>query len=217
MNWYKPLFFRGRGNPQTPTSTYSDGDNIFTLVDADQKYSVGEHVLAEIASDQTLPEYLGKVTAVTSSALTVQRGLSRGYSSDSIRLFSPTNFWFPTYGVQISFGFDPDYGVITERTAGGQVTATKVADRIDRISMLATPVIAAEYELWQTFLLTFLDSGLDTMAVAFWDHTLNRSRVIEVRLNMGNNSVVPVRGLRREYIAFGIEYFILNEDTVAGA
>lgn len=210
MTWFRPLFFKGISEQHTATGTYSDGDSVFAVATADAFYSVGDFVLAQDDTDSDKQEHLGTVTVVTTTHVTTSLPLSRGYSADAVELSTPTDFFSPGYGTKLGIPRSIDWGSNVDTTAGNQVIVTVTADKLERYNFLLDPCINSDYGDWSTFYETVLSNGVDSMNVAFFDSTLNRSRLIKGKKATGFDSITnSAKGI---VIAFEIPVYIESDD-----
>ena len=210
MTWFRPLFFKGISNQQTATGTYSDGDSTFLVTNASTYYSVGDFILAQDDTANDKQEHLGAVTAVDASSVTTSLPLSRGYSADTVELSTPTDFFSPGYGTRIGIPRSIDWGANVDTTAGNQVIVTVTADKLERYTFNLDPCIPSDYGDWAAFYETTLSTGTESMNVAFFDSTLDRSRLIKGKKTEGFDSITnSAKGI---VIAFAIPVYIESDD-----
>ncbi len=176
--YFKPIFARGKTNTKTPTGTYDDDDNVFTLNNAGGEYVIGDDVFVSV-DDDTLPLYLGEVTAASAGSITTVMSLSGGYSTATISIWEPTASWRPKYGINVIFRGSLDYGVNTRSKADGLIQNTKVRGLAESFDIGFT-MDQDDWFIYQTFFAVTWARGLNNVAFAFFDQRFDASRLIAV-------------------------------------
>ncbi len=210
-----PIFARGRTEFESPISgTYSDGDDELSFDNSAGGYIVGSHVFAS-RQNNTIPEYLGKVTVATATDITVEYALSRGYSADIVEIWQPVNFWRPIHGISEAFGIMPETGTVTSLPSGGGAVNVQIAAARERLNVDFTKIKLSESDLknWGDFLFTDLVFGTKRVNFAWFDQKENRSRFVSVLMvSPGNQSWILNTGLTLGQ--FNEQFIIVAEDSV---
>ena len=210
-----PIFFRGRTEFESPiTGTYSDGDDFLTFDNTAGGYVVGSHVFVS-RQNNTIPEYLGTVTAATVTDITVEYQLSRGYSADTVEIWQPVNFWRPTWGIGESFGIVPELGTVTSFPSGGGAVNVQIAAAREQLNVDFRQIKLSTGDLnnWETFLFTDLAFATKRANFAFFDQNKNRSRFLTVLMNApGNRAWQLNTGLTIGQ--FNEQFILVDEDSV---
>ena len=176
--YFRPIFARGKTNTKTATGTYDDDDNVFTLNNAGGEYVIGDDVFVSV-DDDTLPLYLGEVTAASAGSITTVMALSGGYSTATITLWEPTASWRPKYGIDVMFSGDVDYGVNTRQKPNGLIQNTKVRG-VAELFHVGFTMDESDWLIYQAFFAVTWERGLNNIAFAFFDQRLNASRLVTV-------------------------------------
>ncbi len=211
QDFFRPIFARGQDSLVNPSSTTeSDGSTVFNVSPSAGQYIVGDHIFVSKADD-SVPQYLGQMTAKNGNLITTPLALSRGYTNASVKIWRPTKFWRPAWGTNASPTKRKESGVSTRMSIGGQPNATQVADPSESATFNFSPTLPADIANWETFLFTDMLNGLNSFAMAWWDPMLDRTRLVQVKKRMGDDTWVST--LRGIHVGFSATFLIETEDT----
>ena len=211
-SYFRPIFGRGKTSLIT-VPALDDGDTTIQLGTGHGFYSVGDHIFLS-KTDNSVPQYLGpaltKSVSGPNGSITVPLAVSRGFSNDLGRVWKPTKFWRPVYGTDANHTKERDSGVRTRMTIGALPTATQVADASEALRMRFSPTLPADLANWEVFLFTDMLGGLKSFAVAWFDQMLARTRVVQVKKRMGDDTWVTAD--RGTHSSFSATFLIEEED-----
>lgn len=213
-NYFRPIFARGKDSQISPAQTRSDGDLTINVATLGGQFTVGDHLFMS-KSDDTLPQYLGPITLKTfvspNTTLTFTLPISRGFSSDSTKIWTPTKFWRPEWGTTANAAKGKESGVNTRMSIGGQPNATQVADPSETLTFDFNPSLPPDMANWEVFLFTDMLGGLKSFSVSWYDQMLSRTRLVKVKKRMGDDNWIST--LRGIHVGFSATFFIEAEDT----
>lgn len=180
--YFHPIFTRGQSSLVNPAGgTYTDGADVITFDNSGGAYVVGSHVFVS-RTNNTIPEYLGQVTAADASSIATELVLSRGYSTDLIKVWQPTKFWRPIWGIGNRMQITPETGGSSLIPSGGGISNTQISAFRERLIVPFDKVRNDQGDLnnWLTFLFVDLLGGTKRTNFAFFDQAQNKSRMATV-------------------------------------
>lgn len=188
FKYFNPIFTRGQTNVVNPAGgTYNDGDTVITFDNSGGQYVVGSHVFGSLTNN-IIPEYLGQATAADVSSITVELDLSRGFTADQLKIWQPTKFWRPIWGIGPNMQKLAATGTETVEPSGGGAVNTQTAATLEKLLVEVDKIDLSEGDLnnWLVFLFVDLSSGTKRCNLSFFDQEKNRSRMATVLLRQNN-------------------------------
>ena len=120
------IFAKGRADEQTLGDVTAAGAQTIALAGADGIFSVGQHLFISEADDSET-QWLGKVTAVTSSDVSFSRALESSKNSGA-KLWRAEATRETPADVELPERRRTEPGVVTERSRGGDFYSVKVGE-----------------------------------------------------------------------------------------
>ena len=184
FTFFNPIFTRGESNLTSATGTYDDGDTTITFDNSGGNFVVGSHIFAS-KGDDSIPQYLGQATAAVinvAGSVDLEIPLSRGFSTDTLKLWKPTKFWRPEWSINRAFQILPEKGLETTLPSGGGAVNVRTAAFRERLTGSFDPVRPNDLQNWETFVFVDLTGGDKRMNVSYFDQRKDRSRLATVSI-----------------------------------
>lgn len=210
MPYHKPILAYGKSDAKVTTAPVTDAATIIPIDNSGtpHPYLVGDHVFIS-ESDDTENQYLGTVTAETTTTITVSNPV-QGAKLINAKVWQPTTYFAPTYGPgwHVSRGFDTRTEI--DESEGGLWYPVNRGDPMETVTLVWPAAEPTDWDLLQTFLCTNRTGATKTFSLGWWDHVKQSSRVVTIYALMRRNEVTMIN---RVVSRFSLHFGIVTDDT----
>lgn len=202
---FNPIVAFGIVDEKTLTATPAEGSTVMEFDNTGgDALVVGDQVFVR-SSDETVLQYRGKATAVTTAQITVQIPLQDAVGASA-------TCWVPTNSVQFagemrgSLRFNDDDGAETQISQGGEFFGYQSRDPSATVTMTFGVRNSTAYANWKTFRDTDRRGLIDSFNLAYYDTAERQGKTIKVKGFAGDHPLTTVNWLTTRFSqTFGVE------------
>jgi len=199
-----PIFAKGKTNERPESGSIAAGATSIPVTDADSYFSVGDPIFIS-EDDGSEVEYLGPAISVSSSAIAVTYALQQA-KGPGYKVWEPTDFVLMPYGVSSPFDRTLALGVQTQRSPGGKVYRTKIADSYKQVMLTWVKLKATSWAALESFIVIKLNDGIYKCTIGYEDHAQDKIVSVTATLLMDEIPHLELmRGLVRGEVPFQID------------
>lgn len=205
---HNPIVAFGIVNEFTLGATPSEGAQTFTFTNTGPNaVVVGDPVFVR-SSDETVLQYLGTATAVTTANITSTVPLQDAVGA-SATLWVPSNYVLFTGEIRESQGLETDDGTVTRLTQAGAPLNYQFKDPVQTIRMSFWVRESTAHADWLDFLATDRRGSIDSFNFAYYDMDERITKTIKCKVVAGGHTSTRIMHNRTSFT----ESFIKELDS----
>jgi len=179
ITYYRPIVCFGKTDEDTLTSPPSATATTLNFDNSGGDYAEGDLVFIS-ESDDTEVEFMGDVISATAGGVVVRHPVQTDKSA-SAKIWKPTTYLWFTYGPGDSEQKEFDIGTTTEKSRGGQIYVTKLADTVEKLTLQFSEAITSDFYDYTQFIDSDRSGGIYSFSLAWWDNFRSFSRTAKVK------------------------------------